>query len=74
MKERPRPHGMADVIDDRIDAEIAVNRAWKILSDCELIIAQRIMLGQRLPKIAEKMGISKQAVYAHISRMRKKFH
>lgn len=72
MNTVEQKHRMADEIDDRIDAEIAVNRAWTLFSSAQLSIAQRLMMGKTPKEIAEDMGISHQAVNSHVVKMRGK--
>lgn len=65
--------GFVERVDERIDAQWAVDRAWQRFTDAEILIAQRVMMGETTSQIAQELSITRQAVEASLVTMRRKF-
>ena len=69
--ERKTGHRMS-FVDERVDAKLLVDKLFEELNDTEVLIAQRLMMGMNQAEIGRTLGISRNAVDAHVDRMGKK--
>ncbi|KKM92875.1 hypothetical protein LCGC14_1214050 [marine sediment metagenome] len=61
-----------DRVEEKIDAELRVNRIMPRLTDKQVIVANMIMLSYTIQEIADHLECSKSSVYYTIKRMKSK--
>jgi len=67
------PRRMADRVDDKVDAEIAVRTLFDNATDNQVVIMQGLLMGMEAQEVARKLGVSPQAVAISVSRLKSRF-
>jgi len=71
MLRTPDPNfrRFSDRLDARMDAVTTVNRLFERFTDTQVVVAQRIMMGQSVGEIAHGLGSTDDAVRKSLEKM-----